>query len=187
MWRKLPATMTFSAQLMNGFGIAFKPLVIFTPHFPAILENSGLAWKTTAFLHFCHLEKTWPLPPNHFPRPGRLRWRSLSFSGVLRVVNGASPSYRTCDERKAFALVRFSTMTNPLVLNGPCPQACPVFRSREICRITVSVIFSVLPPGEKAMGRHLAAWWMAARPASASPLPRCSTGWTSANPARAAS
>ncbi|MEW9535202.1 hypothetical protein G6L67_03785 [Agrobacterium tumefaciens] len=47
--------MTFSAQLMNGFGIAFKPLVIFTPHFPAILENSGLAWKTMALLHFRHL------------------------------------------------------------------------------------------------------------------------------------
>ncbi|MBG0510465.1 hypothetical protein I3J13_16920 [Agrobacterium sp. MOPV5] len=49
--------MTFSAQLMNGFGIVFKPLVIFTPHFPAILENSGLTWKTTALLHFRHFEK----------------------------------------------------------------------------------------------------------------------------------
>jgi hypothetical protein len=57
MWRKLPATMTFSAQLMNGFGIVFKPLVIFTPHFPAILENSGLTWKTAALLHFRHPEK----------------------------------------------------------------------------------------------------------------------------------
>ncbi|UXT47697.1 hypothetical protein FY136_02250 [Agrobacterium tumefaciens] len=49
--------MTFSAQLMNGFGIVFKPLVIFTPHFAAILENCGLAWKTTALLHFRHFEK----------------------------------------------------------------------------------------------------------------------------------
>jgi len=57
MWRKLPATMTFSAQLMNGFGIVFKPLVIFTPHFAAILENCGLTWKTTALLHFRHFEK----------------------------------------------------------------------------------------------------------------------------------
>jgi hypothetical protein len=55
MWRKLPATMTFSAQLMNGFQILFKPLVIFTPHFPAILENSGLGWKTPALLQFRHL------------------------------------------------------------------------------------------------------------------------------------
>ncbi|KEY55158.1 hypothetical protein EN41_15365 [Agrobacterium tumefaciens] len=58
MWRKLPATMTFSAQLMNGFQILFKPLVIFTPHFPAILENSGLRWKTSALLQFRHLGKS---------------------------------------------------------------------------------------------------------------------------------
>ncbi|WP_332305686.1 hypothetical protein [Rhizobium sp. GR12] len=49
--------MTFSAQLMNGFWTAFKSLVIFTPHFTAILENCEIAWKTPALLHFRHLEK----------------------------------------------------------------------------------------------------------------------------------
>ncbi|WP_210187537.1 hypothetical protein [Rhizobium sp. TBD182] len=57
--------MTFSAQLMNGFWITFKSLVIFTPHFPAILENRETAWKTPAPLHFCHLENPAPFPPNH--------------------------------------------------------------------------------------------------------------------------
>ncbi|MCX2874406.1 hypothetical protein NT1RE_03740 [Agrobacterium fabrum] len=42
----------------------------------------------------------------------------LSFFVVSQVVNGTSPSYPVCDERKAFALPRFSTKTNPLVLNG---------------------------------------------------------------------
>ncbi|MCZ7885128.1 hypothetical protein [Agrobacterium salinitolerans] len=105
--------MTFSAQLMNGFQILFKPLVVFTPHFPAILENSGLRWKTSVPLQFRHLGN--PLKPsNRFapPIPG------LSFFVISPVVNGTSPPYPVCDERKAFALPGFSTKTNPLVLNG---------------------------------------------------------------------
>ncbi|WP_194288070.1 hypothetical protein [Agrobacterium tumefaciens] len=61
--------MTFSAQLMNGFWITFKSLVIFTPHFPAILENRETAWKTPAPLHFCHLENPAQFPPNHSSGP----------------------------------------------------------------------------------------------------------------------
>ncbi|MFK3778051.1 hypothetical protein [Agrobacterium sp. NPDC089420] len=59
--------MTFSAQLMNGFGIAFKPLVIFTPHFAAILENVGLAWKTAVLLQFRHPGKPLPAAANRHP------------------------------------------------------------------------------------------------------------------------
>ncbi|WP_170940900.1 MULTISPECIES: hypothetical protein [unclassified Agrobacterium] len=118
--------MTFSAQLMNGFGIAFKPLVIFTPHFPAILENSGLAWKTTALLHFRHPGKT------SSSRESIRRYDPFADetrrSGPGRAaVDGASPPYRACGERKAFALPGFSTKTNPLVSNGAVHRR-PVFR-----------------------------------------------------------
>ncbi|MCJ2873715.1 hypothetical protein WA845_01620 [Agrobacterium sp. CMT1] len=114
--------MTFSAQLMNGFQILFKPLVIFTPHFPAILENSGLGWKTPALLQFRHLTK--PVDT--------VESLSVAHGGTVvfvlsQVVNGTSPSYRVCDERKAFALSGFSTKTNPHVLNGAVHRR-PVFR-----------------------------------------------------------
>ncbi|QIB36582.1 hypothetical protein G3A56_07050 [Rhizobium oryzihabitans] len=86
------------------------------------VENAGIFILSSS-------PKTRGFTPNHFPSRVYSPWLCVSPCGLSRFVNGMSPSYRACDERKAFALVSFSTMTNPLVLNGPCPQVGPVFRS----------------------------------------------------------
>ncbi|MDH7806435.1 hypothetical protein G6L16_002115 [Agrobacterium tumefaciens] len=95
--------------------------------FPGNIGKPRNSVENTSTFTLLSSGKPCAVPAESFIRPSRQPWPRPSFSGLLGVVNGASPSYRTCDERKAFALVRFSTMTNPLVLNGPCPQARPRF------------------------------------------------------------
>ncbi|MBW9078063.1 hypothetical protein JNB84_08925 [Rhizobium pusense] len=90
--------------------------------FSGNIGKLGLGWKTPALLQFRHLKKP-SIRSNHFPSP----MAGLSFFVLSQVVNGTSPSYRVCDERKAFALSGFSTKTNPLVLNGAVHRR-PVFR-----------------------------------------------------------